>query len=541
MKRYFYFMLIAALTLNFSACSKGDDSPRVLQQQTGDSDKDDGSPGSGYVKTTCTSCNGNGQCPTCHGSGKGCETCNGTGKYCAHCGGAGTCRTCYGSTNCQRCYGTGQERCTYCGGTGNCFLCHGAGKNYHAGLGWTNCTACSGSGNCSHCRGTGKEKCIRCYGNGRCDVCNGKGTCYLCDGNPICGTCGGDGHCTTCKNHDGVCVTCEGKGFVWTLPDNNGGNSSGSAQGTGTLSNPFNVAAAIKKCKEIGSTVSSESYYVKGIVEVTSVVDKYGNASCNLVDAEGDTEAISVYRAKGPDGKKLKVGSKILRGAVVLICGPLCNYVDKTPEIEMGNIISVDGQAPELEGDGSGDGMCCPDNNHPHKIDLGLPSGTKWACCNVDATYPEESGGLYAWGETQTKSMYSWDTYLYGNSKDDVVDIGLDISGTSYDVAHVKWGSRWKMPTHEQYQELYNNTTSQLTTQNGVKGCWLVSANGNSIFLPVEPYANFAFYGSSTLYSASYPYLIRMFYFNCDKVGEGYGPNNNTHRSEGTLIRPVWK
>ncbi len=51
----------------------------------------------------------------------------------------------------------------------------------------------------------------------------------------------------------------------------------------------------------------------------------------------------------------------------------------------------------------------CPDENHPHMIDLGLPNGTKWACCNVGAATPQESGGYYAWGETKVK--FSYNTY----------------------------------------------------------------------------------------------------------------------------------
>lgn len=48
----------------------------------------------------------------------------------------------------------------------------------------------------------------------------------------------------------------------------------------------------------------------------------------------------------------------------------------------------------------------CPDSHHPHLIDLGLPSGTKWACCNVGAQKPEDYGGYYAWGETAEKNSY---------------------------------------------------------------------------------------------------------------------------------------
>ena len=69
----------------------------------------------------------------------------------------------------------------------------------------------------------------------------------------------------------------------------------------------------------------------------------------------------------------------------------------------------------------------CPDDNHPHAIDLGLPSGTKWACCNVGATTPEENGGYYAWGETEEKELYDISTYIYGNIYDSASLIGDNI------------------------------------------------------------------------------------------------------------------
>ena len=117
-------------------------------------------------------------------------------------------------------------------------------------------------------------------------------------------------------------------------------------------------------------------------------------------------------------------------------------------------------------------------------IDLGLPSGTKWASCNVGATKPEEYGGYYAWGETEEKEVYDESTYkYYQNGK--YVNIGSDISGTKYDVAHVKWGGNWCMPTLDDINELLDNCTSEWTTLNGVKGRKFTSnINGNSIFLP---------------------------------------------------------
>ena len=128
----------------------------------------------------------------------------------------------------------------------------------------------------------------------------------------------------------------------------------------------------------------------------------------------------------------------------------------------------------------------CPDDNHPHMIDLGLPSGTKWACCNIGASKPEEYGGYYAWGETSTKGEYSFDSYKYIISLEDneLMDLGNDIAKTGYDAATANWGSSWYMPSSEQALELRSNTTSTWTTKNGVYGQQFTGGNGGIIFMP---------------------------------------------------------
>lgn len=126
----------------------------------------------------------------------------------------------------------------------------------------------------------------------------------------------------------------------------------------------------------------------------------------------------------------------------------------------------------------------CPDGNHPHLIDLGLPSGTKWACCNVGADKPEAYGGYYAWGETEEKEVYDTSTYKYYQNGE-YVNLGSDISGTEYDVAHVKWGGKWCMPIIDEIKELFDNCTYERTMVNGVKGLKVTSkSNSVSIFLP---------------------------------------------------------
>ena len=128
-------------------------------------------------------------------------------------------------------------------------------------------------------------------------------------------------------------------------------------------------------------------------------------------------------------------------------------------------------------------------------VDLGLPSGLKWATCNVGASLPEEYGDYYAWGEIETKSEYTKD-----NSKTRGKSMS-DISGNStYDVARAKWGGSWRLPTEKELEELKNNCKWEWTTQNGEKGYKVIGPNGNSIFLPAAGYRN----GSSFYYAGEY-------------------------------------
>jgi len=127
----------------------------------------------------------------------------------------------------------------------------------------------------------------------------------------------------------------------------------------------------------------------------------------------------------------------------------------------------------------------CPDTHHPHMIDLGLPSGTKWACCNVGASKPEEYGGYYAWGEIEEKDDYSWNTYEHCDGSERTChDLGSSICGTQYDVAYEKWGNKWQMPSKEQVEELFANCTHDVFCLNGVIGKVFLGPNYNAIFLP---------------------------------------------------------
>lgn len=182
-------------------------------------------------------------------------------------------------------------------------------------------------------------------------------------------------------------------------------------------------------------------------------------------------------------------------------------------------------------------------------VDLGL--SVKWATCNVGASSPSEYGGYYAWGETEKKTDYSKQTYKWRkgaadakyciDSKDGTVDNKTTLEPED-DVARVKWGSGWRMPTSSEIAELIEGCTWNWTTQNGVNGYKVTGSNGNSIFLPAAGYrigsevgnrGSIGIYWSGTL-SESYRYYAYHLYFN---RGSWFWDDN--YRYDGNTVRPV--
>ena len=200
----------------------------------------------------------------------------------------------------------------------------------------------------------------------------------------------------------------------------------------------------------------------------------------------------------------------------------------------------------EAGGGGSGD--------HTY-VDLGLPSGLLWATCNVGADTPEGYGDYFAWGETTTKDTYNWSTYQYCNGSFSTLTKYCSNSSYGYngftdnlttllpedDAATANWGSGWRMPTKEEWQELYNNTTVTCTTQNGVNGSLFTASNGNSFFLPAAGYrwndelydaGGDGIYWSSSLVTDDPDYAWSL-YFNSDRAYVCQG------RHTGLSVRPV--
>ena len=189
-------------------------------------------------------------------------------------------------------------------------------------------------------------------------------------------------------------------------------------------------------------------------------------------------------------------------------------------------------------------------------VDLGLPSGTLWATCNIGANSPEEYGDYFAWGETEPKDNYDLSSYKWCNGNLSMLTKYCTKSTFGYngfvdnkteldpedDAAYVNWGSSWRMPTTEQLQELIDNCSSVWTTQNGVNGRFFTGPNGNTTFWPAA--------GSRSAGSLSYvdsvggywsrrifsigPYSAYYLYFDSGNVG-----GRSIYRHYGYAVRAI--
>ena len=220
-----------------------------------------------------------------------------------------------------------------------------------------------------------------------------------------------------------------------------------------------------------------------------------------------------------------------------------------------------------IEVNWDGENTVMPDGSDTHTyVDLGLPSGTLWATCNIGADNPEDYGDYFAWGETMGYTgntsdgrSFNWTSYKYCKGSNTTLTKYCNKSSYGYnsftdnltellpvdDAAYVNWGSGWRMPSKTQFDELINSsyTTTTWTTQNGVNGYQITSkTNGNSIFFPAAGYRNgssrssagsYGYYWSRTLYT-SYPNRAYDLYFYLGGINWG-----NDYRCNGQSVRPV--
>ena len=192
-------------------------------------------------------------------------------------------------------------------------------------------------------------------------------------------------------------------------------------------------------------------------------------------------------------------------------------------------------------------------------VDLGLPSGLLWASRNIGASEPTADGQYFAWGETQSKPVYSWETYAYGYSYSELTKYcnneyfgyngytdDLTTLQPDDDAATANWGNGARTPTKEEIKELCDNCSSEWVTLNGAKGRKFTGTNGNSIFIPAAGYlegdgsnnaGSMGFYWSATLSTDGYPNIAWQL-----EINQGTARATNStgyHRYYGLPVRAV--
>lgn len=185
-----------------------------------------------------------------------------------------------------------------------------------------------------------------------------------------------------------------------------------------------------------------------------------------------------------------------------------------------------------------------------YMVDLGLPSGLKWASWNIGASKVNEYGSYYTWGEVKTKETFSSDDYftrtLSGEEQKaaGIIDDQRNLT-SQYDAATVNWGEDWRMPSRKEYVELIENCKFYWTRIDNIYGMKVVGPNGNKIFLPAggsigeNGYYMFnleCIYWTSSLYNGSYSSHVPAEYFWSHYITTSWNQSNPYY---GELIRAV--
>lgn len=249
-----------------------------------------------------------------------------------------------------------------------------------------------------------------------------------------------------------------------------------------------------------------------------------------------------------------------LQASLLIAMMPFVSCGDDEDENESDN---TPGNEQNNPGKDNNNNSSLNDTDSHEYVDLGLPSGTLWATYNIGATKPEEFGDYFAWGETEAKNLYDWDTYKLASvelnedwkeeiddyfdrwtvsfSKYNLID-NLSTLDQTDDVATAKWGNEWRMPTIEELNELISICKHSRTVVNGVVCDKFTASNGNSIFLPSagdyflsEPYAvnESGCYWSSSLDIQNNHYAQYLFLFEDEQGCGEYG------RCDGFPVRAV--
>ncbi len=297
---------------------------------------------------------------------------------------------------------------------------------------------------------------------------------------------------------------------------------------------------------------------MNGEVQVVGI--KEGTATITVGSADGPTVPatclVTVYTEPGDvncDGfRNISDVSSLIN---YLLSGDDSSIKIENADLNVDGKVAIGDVSALISGLLSGEWPSVETDDHEW-VDLGLPSGTLWATCNVGASAPEEFGDYFAWGETKPRDFYDWTAYDWSAGSSTTMTKYCTSSSYGYegftdgkteldledDAAYVNWGKKWRMPTYEQHTELYTQCTWTWTTQNGVKGYLVTGPNGNTMFVPAAGYhsershysaGTEGRYWLSTLYSdrADHSYCL---YFNSGSVSW-----DDSRRYRGFSVRAV--
>ena len=302
---------------------------------------------------------------------------------------------------------------------------------------------------------------------------------------------------------------------------------------------------------------------VKALPDYSSQLEAISTAIANLPDYGDKLSAIvASLNAIKDQAEALGTGQTSIASKIAGVTDAINDLV---AEVNSGNtsaaaaLAQIIQKIEDLKGSIGGGGTTPSPVEY---VDLGLPSGLKWAKCNLGAPKPSEPGDHYAWGETDPKAEYTWATYKWmqaGQSeakyitKYTIADgetggIWYDSSGAfigdnktalvaADDAATAKLGSPWRMPTIDEFQELIDKCTWTWTTQDGVNGYQVDGPNGNAIFLPAG-YLVIGSYRAGYYWSSSLSTTESDCAYSLDLNSDRYFIAR-TYRYFGCTVRPV--
>lgn len=281
-------------------------------------------------------------------------------------------------------------------------------------------------------------------------------------------------------NYSGNTPETESKGAAQLVSVNGEGGSGDNTPavdpaGTGTAEDPFNVAAAIAKCKETGETLTSEAYYIKGIVENVNEtgITQYGNINVDMVDVEGSSEVFTAFQIVSFNGAAFTTTGTVKKGDVIVVKGKIYNYKGNTPETEgkgASQLVSVNGagggDTPAVTpGTPSGSGTSAS----PYNVAAALEKCKEFVdAASTDSYYV--TGTVSKLDSKYANTFYISDDGTTNNQLEFYNGVGID--GATLNTGDVNVGD--KVVVYGQLQN-YKGNTPEL-----VKGCKIISLTKGS-------------------------------------------------------------